>query len=56
MGQLPVIKLFGGPFDGQTLQVPDKLEYFEWPHNGTSVTYAQGSFPFHYYFHTEEHK
>ncbi len=56
MGQQPVITLIGGPFDGQTLQVSEALEYFKWAHGSQEVTYVQSSFPFHYYFHAEEQK
>lgn len=54
MKQLPVIKLIGGPFDGQEVSVDEKLEYFKWVHDSKEVTYVQGPFPYRYHFQTEK--
>ena len=55
MRDQPKIKLIGGPFDGQTLQVPELMEYFVWPHGAEDITYSQASFPYHYYFEKKEY-
>lgn len=54
MNEQSKIKLIGGPFDGQTLDVPELADFYVWPHGAEDVTYVQGSFPHHYYFATKE--